>query len=635
MTGLHAAAAAAGLSRDWEDADGRAHRVSDDVLAAVLARLDTTPPARPFVVAVAGEPIALPPALPAGPAMLLAEDGSEAAVARGAGGTLSPVHAIGYHRLVIGGAEVDLAVAPARCPAAPPGRGWAAAVQVPALRGDTPRAFGDVGALADAALAFGTAGADALAISPTHALFPADPTRYSPYAPSTRLFHNVLLADPALVGHHLPPEAEHDLIDWQAAIPRRLQALRGVFDTLDDPRRAALQAYRNDRGPALEAHARFDALHGVFHAGDGARGWQEWPSAYRDPDGPAVARFAAEQPHGVAFFAFLQWLTELGLAAAQEAARSRMRIGLIADLAIGMDAGGSHGWSRPGELLTGLTVGAPPDPLGPDGQNWGIAALDPFALRRTGFAPWAETIRVALAHAGGIRIDHALGLKRLWVVPEGAAADQGVYLDMPFNEMLAVLRIEAHRAGALVIGEDLGTVPPGFRNTLAAQGLLGMRVLPFERDRSGRFTDPAGWDAEAVAMTGTHDTPTLAGWWRGRDIAWNRALGRGLAGDDADATRAAERDALWQAVDGDAPAPEVPPIDRIIAHVAAAPGPLAIVPVEDLAGLEEQPNLPGTIDEHPNWRRRLPATTDALLAEPAVAARTALLTRLRPGQDPR
>jgi len=633
MTGLHAAAAAAGLSRDWEDADGRAHRVSDDVLAAVLARLDTTPPARPFVVAIAGEPIALPPALATGPATLLAEDGREAAVARGADGTLSPVHAIGYHRLVIGGAKVDLAVAPARCPAAPPGRGWAAAVQVPALRGDMPRAFGDVGALADAALAFGAAGADALAISPTHALFPADPTRYSPYAPSTRLFHNVLLADPALVGQRLPPEADPDLIDWQEAIPRRLQALRGEFNALDDPRRAALQAYRNDRGPALEAHARFDALHGLFHAQDGARGWREWPSAYRDPNGPAVARFAAERPDDVAFFAFLQWLTEQGLAAAQQATRSRMRIGLIADLAIGMDAGGSHGWSRPGELLTGLTVGAPPDPLGPDGQNWGIAALDPFALRRTGFAPWAETLRVALAHAGGIRIDHALGLKRLWVVPEGATAGQGVYLDMPFDEMLAVLRIEAHRAGALVIGEDLGTVPPGFRETLAAQGLLGMRVLPFERDRSGRFTDPAGWNAEAVAMTGTHDTPTLAGWWRGRDIAWNRALGRGSAGDDADATRATEREALWKAVDGDAPAPEAPPIDRIITHVAAAPGPLAIVPVEDLAGLEEQPNLPGTIDEHPNWRRRLPATTDALLGKPAVAARTALLTRLRPGQD--
>jgi len=635
MSDLHAAAAAARLARDWEDADGRTRRVSDTVLDAVLARLDTTPPSRPFVVAVAGEPIALPPGLPGGAVALVGEDGREGPVARAPDGTLSPVHVIGYHRLAIGGTEVDLAVAPARCPAAPPGQGWAAAVQIPALRGDTARAFGDAGALTDAALAFGAAGADALAISPTHALFPADPTRYSPYAPSSRLFHNVLLADPALVGGHLPPEPGPDLIDWHGAIPHRLQALRAVFDTLDDPRRAAMQAYRNDRGPALEAHARFDALHGLFHARDGARGWQDWPSGYHDPNGSPVARFAAERPDEVAFFVFLQWLAELGLAAAQGAARARMRIGLVADLAIGMDAGGSHGWSRRDELLTGLTVGAPPDPLGPDGQNWGIAALDPFALRRTGFAPWAETLRVALAHAGGIRIDHALGLKRLWVVPEGAAADQGVYLSIPFAEMLAVLRIEAHRAGALVIGEDLGTVPHGFRDTLAAQGLLGMRVLPFERDRAGGFTDPAGWDADAVAMTGTHDTPTLAGWWRGRDIEWNRALGRGSPGSQADEIRAAERDSLWQVTGGDGPVPGAPPIDRVLAHVAAAPGPLAIVPFEDLVGLKEQPNLPGTVDEHPNWRRRLPAATDALLAEPAVAARTALLSRLRPGQDPR
>ena len=615
---LHARAAAAGLQRDWEDANSRPQRVDDAVLEAILACLDASPPEQPFLSAEAGTPIEVPGLT--GPAELALEDGTTLAVPLDRPLTID---VIGYHRLRTAGRTCTIAVAPPRCPQ-PRGRSWGVAVQIPGLRSPYDSAYGDLGAVAEAAAALGDAGAQALAISPTHALFPADPTRFSPYGPSTRLFHNVLLADPALIGAPPPPASGDDLIDWQAALPVRLQHLRTVFDTADQGVIAAAAAWRAQRGEALEAHARFDALHTML-----GNGWRDWPAEYRDPGSDAVRRFAAEHADLVAFYAFAQWLADLGLAAAQRRARETMAIGLVADLAVGMDPGGSHGWSRRGELLDRLTIGAPPDPLGPDGQSWGITALDPFALARTGFRGFIETIRAALAHAGGIRIDHALGLDRLWVMPEGAAASDGAYLTMPGTHLKRIVAIEAHRAGAIVIAEDLGTVPPGFRDDLSARGMLGMRVLPFERDKAGDFTPPASWDADTVAMTGTHDTPTLAGWWTGRDIAWRRTFAS--VPDDADAVRAGERASLWEAVGGAGGPPADPPLDTILAAVARAPAPLLIVPVEDLLGMDEAPNIPGTVDEHPNWRRRLPAATDALLTDPAVVRRTAMLTQKRPG----
>lgn len=621
MSDLHAAAAAAGLRRAWEDADGRQHRVADEVLAAVLDRLDTTAPTTPFLSTVAGRSLAIA-GLRETDAELALEDGSVLPVRIDAAGRVPPITAIGYHRLRAGGTEYAIAVAPPRCPQ-PTGRSWGVSVQVPALVDDRHTPFGDFGALAAAVKALGQAGAQAVAISPSHALFPADPTRFSPYAPSSRLFHNVLLADPTPLGVGTPAVETNTLIDWREAARHRLASLRQAYDEAGEGTRAALAAYRHERGAALEAHARFDALHARL----GGSGWPAWGIEYHDPHGAAVQRFAAEHANDVAFYAFLQWLAEQGLAAAQQEARAAMGIGLIADLAVGTDRGGSHGWSRPGDLLSGLTIGAPPDPLGPDGQNWGIAALDPFSLARTGFAAFIDTIRTALRHAGGIRVDHAIGLNRLWVIPDGAGADEGVYLDMPAEALKHIVAIEAHRAGAIVIAEDLGTVPDGLRDDLAERGMLGMRVLPFERDAAGAFVSPRQWDETAVAMTGTHDTPTVAGWWKARDLDWRERLG---ATPDRE-TRVHERQSLWRALGGSGPPPEEPPLTTVIAEVAAAPTPLAIVPFEDLLGLEEQPNLPGTIDEHPNWRRRMPDSTDRLLSSPEVAARTRLLTAERPG----
>jgi 4-alpha-glucanotransferase len=317
-----------------------------------------------------------------------------------------------------------------------------------------------------------------------------------------------------------------------------------------------------------------------------------------------------------------------------------MAIGLVADLAVGMDPGGSHAWSRPGDLLGGLSIGAPPDLLGPDGQNWGITGFAPAALRRTGFDAFIATLRAAIDRAGGIRIDHALGLARLWVVPDGASAKDGAYLTMPMDDMMRVIAIESVKARAIVIGEDLGTVPPGLRAAMTSRAMLGMRVLQFERGEDGAFTPPAEYDACTAAMTGTHDLPTIAGWWRGRDIDWTWDLGRTSRAPDKEhdlATRAADKAAFWDAAGAAGAAAGAEPsrddadraVDAAMTFVGETPSVLAIVPLEDIAGEVEQPNIPGTTDEHPNWRRRLPAPTEAILDRLAVVRRLSDLKAAR------
>jgi len=653
MSTLQDRARAAGLQIDWEDAQGNAQRVSDESLTAILAALGESAPDDSrdcgFVTGDAARPIALPPGCgAAGRAELILEDGSRRDIVLAQTGDrleLPPIPTPGYHRLVTGDREIRLAIAPPRCfsvaDAVGSRRIWGPSVQIAALRDESATAFGDFGALASTARAFAARGADALAISPVHALFPADSSRFSPYSPSTRSFLNVLYADPALAGASAIAPASGDLIDWHHAIPERLRILRAAYDARSETIRSEVTAYARDGGEDLERHARFDALHAHFFARTGARGWQDWPGTYHDPASAAVASFAAEHGEEVGFYLFLQWLAARSLQAAQHAATDAgMGVGLIADLAVGMDAGGSHAWSRPDDLLTGLSIGAPPDPLGPDGQSWGITAFAPRALQRTGFAPFIATLRAAIGHAGGIRIDHALGLRRLWVVPEGASATDGAYLKMPMDDMLRLLALESHRAQAIVIGEDLGTVPEGFRPAMDEKAMLGMRVLWFERDAGGGFLPPDSYARDAAAMTGTHDLATVAGWWRGRDIDWTWQLGRSSpAADEAadQAARAEDREKLWSAfttagvAEGPEPAAqeESPVVDAALAFIAATPSALAIVPFEDVIGAVEQPNLPGTIDEHPNWRRRMPDATDALLARPDVTARLATLDATR------
>ncbi|MGJ3263808.1 MAG: 4-alpha-glucanotransferase [Salinarimonas sp.] len=665
---LHALAEEAGLHIRWEDFRGRPAEVGAETLRRVLAAMglpagsaDEIADSRArlrqeagaglsFLTTEVGQPTPLPAAFAqSAVAVLRHEHGGrrEMRLAPSAGGlSLPPVLEPGYHGLEIGDHHLTLAVAPrhgVRVEDITGGRDvFGLAAQIYSLPPRPGEEFGDFGALAAYCEAAGRGGADAVAMSPSHAGFSADASRFSPYSPSTRLFHNVLYADPTAVfgdidlSGEAPPRG--DLVDWEAGARIKLARLRALFERFeasgDAPLRAAFAGFRAAGGTLLENHARYEALHAHL----GGAGFHDWPEPYRDPGSPAVEAFCRENVEEVVFHAFLQWLAERSLVDAQARAKAAgMAIGLVADLAVGMDGGGSHVWSRREDVLDGLSIGAPPDLLGPTGQDWGLTNFSPRALLATGFQPFLATLRAALRCAGGVRIDHVMGLRRLWVVPDGMTPHDGCYISYPEEDMLRLVALESYRSGGVVIGEDLGTVPPGFRPKLDRAGVLGMRVLWFERGAHGRFTAPRRYARHAASMTTTHDLPTVAGWWRGNDVDWRERVGHGDA--EFHRTQHEERDAdrakLWEALveagtaDGAPPALEEtdPVVDAALGFVAATASNLAILPAEDLHGLVEQPNLPGTLHEHPNWRRRLPFEG---LDDPAASRRMALLATARP-----
>jgi 4-alpha-glucanotransferase len=638
MTALTELAEAAGLMPHWRDFRNEPKEVSEDSLRAVLAALGLPAGSDaeiresreqlaqheaalpPLVTAVEGEPIPLPGAR--GNYELAFEDGS--GTDGRCEGTLRPISEPGYHLLQIEGQQTMLAVAPRRAfTIRPESRPWALAVQLYGLRRDGDGGLGDFEALRELVGPAARHGAAGIAISPVHAQFSADRDRFSPYSPSSRINLNVLHAPVTL------DTPQGDFVDWPEAGKRRLDTLRQEFERLPD--RSGLDRFRASMGDALETHARFEVLHAAQFA-EGHWHWRDWPAELRDPRSPAVADFARLHADEVAFHAYAQWRADQGLNEAQRAAKQAgMAIGIIADLAVGADSGGSHCWARQEETLIGLSIGAPPDLLSEKGQSWGLAAFSPHGLRRNGFGAFLEMLRAAMRHAGGVRIDHALGLRRLWVVPDGMEAKDGAYLAFPQTDLLRLIALESQRHRSIVLGEDLGTIPEGFQDELADAGILGMRVLWFERDNE-RFTQPRTWTRAAAAMTSTHDLPTVAGWWAGKDLEWRAKLGLTATPEKDGEERFQDRFRLWDAMresgaaQGDPPPPEDgdPVADAATRHVASAACDLAIIPIEDVLALPEQPNLPGTMgDQHPNWRRRLPLSADTLLDEPAVAARLA------------
>ena len=659
MSDAQALAQALGVARSWTDVDGIEQIVADETLATVAAALDypagsaaeireslartdeeaRQPPA--MLVTQAGKRTPLPISL--AHAELIAEDGTAHALAI-EDWSLPPVATPGYYRLALGSHELTLAVAPPSCRSiAELGdrRLWGAGVQIPALRGDDDQPFGHFGHLDETVKLFAQRGAAAVAINPVHALFPGCGIGFSPYSPSSRLFLNGAMGDPALLGlPPLPARAGGALIDWESALPQRLDDLRAIFTGLDEARRAEILQDCHAGGEALRRHALFDALDVYFRA-SGKRGWREWPAGYHDPGGKAVQRFAAQNGDEIDFHLFVQWLARESLSAVQRTARSEgMAIGLLADLAVGVHTGGSDSWNMRAAMLDGLTIGAPPDPLGPHGQNWALTSFSPRGLRETGYTPWIGMIRTALSRAGGLRIDHAFGLSRLWVVPDGAQSSEGAYLSYPFHDLLRLAALESHRAGAIIVAEDLGTMPDGFGAAIEAQKMLGMSVLWFERAKDNGFIGPQDYPEMSVALTGTHDTPTVAGWWTGRDLDWAETLHRlpeDMTREEADAIRDWDRGLLWSTIGGDAPRPAPdapgPVVEAALRHIGHTPARLAIAPLEDLLGLEEQPNLPGTVHEHPNWRRRLEASMLTLLDDKATVARIEALAHAR-ADDP-
>jgi 4-alpha-glucanotransferase len=678
---LKALARRAGIALEWRDYANKRHAVSIATVRAILSALgfacDTreaiaesahrldSPALQPLLTATVGRPVDLQIAADRlrGSPRIIADDGS---VTQAQFETASRLHGLekpGYHTLEFGDDCVPLAVAPSRCVTtadiACDERLWGLTVQTYGLRSPGDCGIGDMGGVAALAHQAAKLKADALGVSPMHALFTANPNAYSPYSPSSRLFYNPLLADPqplfgtdrmrkalanaenAGSGNRL---ADCALIDWPRASALKLRMFRCLFDDFLSSDFGAHASSLADRflkfcetgNAPLRAHALFEALHAARVGVDGPGShWRAWPTALRSPASDEVKLFAQHNKREVEFHCFLQWIADESLAAAQSTAKDAgMRIGLISDLAVGMSADGSHAWSHQHDILSGLEIGAPPDLYNQNGQNWGLTTFSPWALRTGGFASFIATLRAALRHAGGVRIDHVMGLMRLWVIPSGADPRDGAYLSFPLDDLLRLTALESLRHRAIIIGEDLGTVPPGFRELLSRTGIYGMQVLWFERKKT-RFLPPQDWSPASAAMTSTHDLPTVAGWWHGHDIETREELGLESDSIAELETRQNDRKTLWRsfaragAASAGMPTPSGTEsvVDAAVQYVAQTPSQLALLPLEDALALEEQPNLPGTITEHPNWRRRYPGNANELLDSPQVRERLAPLIR--------
>ncbi|MFE9854469.1 4-alpha-glucanotransferase [Streptomyces sp. NPDC005780] len=555
-----------------------------------------------------------------------------------------------------------LVVAPAHVPQ-PPGRSHGFLVQLYSLLSARSWGMGDLGDLADLASWSGRSlGAGFVQVNPLHAAVLGNPTDPSPYRPSSRRFPDPVhlhIESVPEYGHAPDPAALDDLrrraaelseavlnkgalIDRDAVWELKRQALDILVAVpLTPGRRAAYCDFLAEQGQALEDHALWCALAEV-HGSD----WHTWPAGLRDPRSPETARARGELLDRVDFHCRLAWLTDAQLAAAQRAAKDAgMAVGIVHDLAVGVHPGGADTWAQQDAFAHGMSVGAPPDAFNARGQDWGLPPWRPDALAASGYAPYRGLLRGLLAHAGALRIDHVMGLFRLWWVPEGRPPTEGTYVSHDAEAMLAVLVLEAHRAGTVVIGEDLGTVEPGVREALARRGVLGTSVLWFERDWSGtgRPLAPEEWREDCLATATTHDLPSTAARLTGDHVTLRHRLGLLTRPLDEERTEDGTDTAEWLGLlsrlgllpeGGDDEEAAVRAVHRFLLRTPAR---MAGVWLPDTIGDRRPQNLPGTWDQYPNWRLPIadaegrPVTLEELAASPRLHR---LMDVLRLRQEP-
>jgi 4-alpha-glucanotransferase len=627
---LTAAAAGLGLAREYWDARGHLRQVGEGTLQALAAAMPPPAPhpllAAPLVLregvaaadvlsdaaqfplqwtlarpedilhgAADGRPLAWPPGLPPDVYQLTVTSADGAADARAA------------------------IVAPRRAFSGHFDRVWLLTAQLYSLRSARNWGIGDFSDLADLMRLAAAAGAAGIGLNPLHALFDDHPSDSSPYSPNSRLFLNPIYLD-AETAPGLPADfrARHaaaidaaragDLVDYAAVARLKWQALREAYDRfIADPDTAPARAfarYRAERGPLLARFACFEFLR-RHHAGP----WWEWPEPWRRPDEARLAELhRGPEATAIGYFEYLQWLADSQLGACKTlAADLGMPVGLYLDVAVGVKADGFDAWQTQDVISRQASVGAPPDLLNTVGQDWGLAGFTGTGLDGALFRPFRDMMAATMRHAGAIRLDHVLWLQRMYLIPTGFAPSEGTYVQMPFDALLAVTALESAAHRCVVIGEDLGTVPEGFREKLADHGLWSYQVMIFERGPDGAFKPAEHYPSEALVTFSTHDLPTFAGWLSRHDLGVKHGLG--IDPGESDDERGAAHHRLGEALQRAASALD---FDSVLEMLARTPSRLLAVAIEDLLGIADQANVPGTIDQHPNWRRRLPVPLEAL-----------------------
>jgi 4-alpha-glucanotransferase len=605
---LRALAAAHGVATWYEDTRRRRIAVPEEVVVAVLAELgvdpsDPVPGSRPadLVVLKEGEH----PAVDAG--RLTTEDGRALDVR-----DRLPDLPLGWHTLATAEREIPVVVTPRRLAPVTPAWGWQ--VQLYALRSRESWGIGDFTDLRTLITGSAGLGAGVLLVNPVPAITPTFPVQRSPYSPSSRRFVNPLYL--RVPGIPDPPPGG-DLIDYDAVWAAKLSALERLW-----PGPAPV----ND--PALREFATFCAL-AERHGPD----WRKWPNGLRHPDSPSVRAAAEELADRISFHAWLQSQCSAALTEVHDAAREA-GIQVVHDLPVGVTPDGADAWALQDVLASEVTVGAPPDDFSQNGQGWNLPPWRPDRLAQHGYRPFRDMIRAVLSHADGIRVDHVSGLWRLWWIPPGYPPSHGTYVYYDANALLGILALEAHRASAMVVGEDLGTVPDEVTETLHDRGMLSSAVLWFQRGADDALLPPSQWAMPAMASISTHDLPTAAGFLQAEHVRVREE--RGLLTDPAaeHERAAADRAELLEMLAAHGLVPEHPTGDELVvalhALLASAASTLLLTSPQDATGDVRQPNLPGTIDQYPNWRIPLSVPVEDLLRHPGLLRAIAPLRRARP-----
>jgi len=587
----------------------------------------------------------------------------------------------GYHGFALsqdgrGIAECALVVAPRGCfepVALREGRRlWGVAVQLYTLRSQRNWGMGDFADLENVVRGSASVGAAFVGLNPLHALFPGNPWHFSPYSASSRQFLNVLYIAVEQVpdfaecrearARVTAPEFQARLerlratrnVDYPGVADAKLPLLRQLHQHFrrehlaqGTPRAAAFRAYVALRGEALQLHALHDAIYDHLAAQDRDRywGWPVWPDDLRDPRHPGVQAFAAAHAESVEFHAWLQWIAEEQLAAVQRAARELgMPIGLYGDYAVGVNPSGSETWSDQALYRMGAGVGAPPDALALKGQDWGIPPQDPNVLVAEAYRPFRSLIAANMRHFGALRLDHVMALFRQWWVPVGLGATDGGYVHYPIDELMSVLALESERHACLVVGEDLGTVPPEMSHAMSERAVYSYRVLLFEKHADGSFRRPDEYPRRAIATVTTHDLPTLGGYWSGNDIELRTRLAL-YPGEEARQHVTQERvrdrtallDALAQAglrperCDGSENSYSEALALAIQVYLARSTAALVVLQAEDLLGMMDPVNVPGTSEEHANWQRKMTRDLEEVFASEYVRRVLAHVNAARQG----
>ena len=589
---------------------------------------------------------------------------------------------LGYHDLDVAidagpVARCRIIIAPKKCyeptDIAAGRRLWGVAVQLYTLRSERNWGMGDFADLVQMIRWLAPIGAGFIGINPLHALAPAAPEKSSPYSASNRDFLNVLyIAVPEVPEYTVCAAARRkveakrftarlvalrarDLVDYASVANLKLEILQLLFDEFRQrhleagtPRAARYRAFIAAGGERLERHARFDAIDRYLRDKKHCHsGWLNWPEEWRDPQGTVCQAFAAAHPQRIGFFLYLQWLAHEQLNEAQTLARSLgMPIGLYGDYAVGANAAGSETWSDRKSYRLAAQVGAPPDPLALKGQAWGVPPQDPLSMQQNGLQGFAALIRNNMRNCGALRIDHVMSLFRLWWVPEGMSAIDGAYVHYPLHLLLAVVALESKRNKCLVVGEDLGVVPDEVRAAMPQYGLYHYKVLLFEKD-GGRFRRPGEYMRPALAAVTTHDLPTLRSFWGSEDIVLRDRLHQYPSNEIRDRVqreREADRGALLEALRDEALAPKEPAgtdgpytpelMRALHLYLARSSAVLTALQLEDLLGMIEPVNVPGTYDEYPNWQRKMSQGIEAIVARADLREQLAAIDRERAGHAP-